>query len=319
MAHKQPQSRRRVPCCKALPPEIWIRVFSHHTDPAHLWLVCRRISPALRACAEHAFAAYFLCLVQIEFQLEKYNLGGKSKRPVVPVVFDRVGKLEEKEKVWFKDKRPVSAVCEDKGQKGRIQFQKTMQRWEENVKQRKAEMPNYTITISGMVNDTDLPDLEIDVEKHEVCFQWKKMLHLFFREHEQIGLLKDLWQVQTTQQIRENNARLAKGEHLMPADFPPPWSTAEAEMRKRVRRARLKEYYRDDELLLWAIESLKYFEQYGAASGANKALKLDPKLPGVGLGEKWFGHVHVVQELYLDEWSCMHRIDTQIGHLRTAR
>jgi hypothetical protein len=103
----------------------------------------------------------------------------------------------------------------------------------------------------------------------------------------------------------------------MPADFPPPWATAEAEIRKRVRRARLKEHYRDDEQMLWALESLKYFEQYGTASGANKALKVDPKIPGVGLGEKWFGRIHVVQELYLDEWSCMHRINTQSSHLRT--
>jgi hypothetical protein len=71
--------------------------------------------------------------------------------------------------------------------------------------------------------------------------------------------------------------------------------------------------------MLWAIDSLKHFEQYGAASGNARALKLDPDIPGAGLGEKWFGSISLVQELYLDEWSCMNRIDTKIDHLRNSR
>jgi hypothetical protein len=105
----------------------------------------------------------------------------------------------------------------------------------------------------------------------------------------------------------------------MPVDCPQSWPTAEAEIRKQVRRERLKKYYHNNEHMLWAIDSLKHFEQYGAASGNARALKLDPDIPGAGLGEKWFGSISLVQELYLDEWSCMNRIDTKIDHLRNSR
>ena len=311
----------RVSRCPSLPPEVWINVFSYHTDLAHLWLACRRVSSTLRACVEYAFAEYFLYDVCIDFQLEKYNLGGRSKRPEVPVTFDRLGKCSDKEMAWFSDKRPQDTIRDGNGNATKAQEHliKTMRRWEENVHGWKPEMPNYTISICGIVNDTALPGLKINIQEREIRFEWRKMLHLFFREHEQFHALKHVWQAETAKRIRANNARLAKREKLMPTDFPQPWSTAEAEIRKQVRRARLKDSYNNDEQMLWAIDSLKHFEQYGAASDSAKALKLNPDLPGAGVGEKWFGGVNLVQELYLDEWSCMHRIDTKTEHLRTDR
>jgi hypothetical protein len=304
----------RPPCPET--PEVWVHIFSQHSDPAHLWTACRCISSTLRACAEYAFAEYFLPDVHIDFQLEKYNLGGKSKRPEVSVAFDRLGKLDDKEFVWFKETRSTAMSCIGKGKQGQLEFDKTMRRWEENVNGWKPEMPNYTVSIGGLVNDTALPNLKINTTEREVRFEWRKMIQLFFREHQRVQQLKDIWQEQTTKQIHANRARLAKGEKLAPADYPQSWSTAEAGIRKQVRRARLKESYCDNEQMLWAIDSLKHFEEYGAAGGNARALKLDPDIPGAGLGEKWFGSVTLVQELYLDEWSCMHRIDTKIEHIR---
>jgi hypothetical protein len=298
---------------------VWTNVLRYHSDLAHLWCICRRVSSSFRACAEYAFAEFFLQDVHVDFQLEKYNLGGKSKRPEVPAIFNRRGKGSEKETTWFRDARPVYPTCKGMGMKARQRYEETLVRWEENVTTYKPEMPNYTISIGGIVNDTALPGLKINIEEREILFQWRKMLQLFYREHERVHVLKDKWQSKTATQIRANNARLAKGEKLMPSDYPQPWSSAEAEIRKEIRRARLKESYSDDERMLWAIDSLKHFEQYGAASSNTKALKLDPDLPGAGLGEKWFGCVNLVQELYLDEWSCMHKIDTKIEHLKTDR
>jgi hypothetical protein len=304
----------RPPCPQT--PEVWVHIFSQHSDPAHLWTACRCISSTLRACAEYAFAEYFLSDVHIDFQLEKYNLGGNSKRPEVSVAFNRLGKLTDKELVWFKEKQSTSTGRIGKSKQAQLEYDKTMCRWEENVNGWKPEMPNYTISIGRLVNDTALPNLKIDTEEREVWFEWRKMLQLFFREHQRVHTLKNVWQKQTTKQIQANRARLAKGEKLVPADYPQSWSTAEAAIHKQVRRARLKESYRDNEQMLWAIDSLKHFEEYGAAGGNARALKLDPDIPGAGLGEKWFGCVNLVQELYLDEWSCMHRIDTKIEHIR---
>ncbi|KAH6868512.1 hypothetical protein BKA58DRAFT_196178 [Alternaria rosae] len=320
MASKAPRrTTARELFCPSLPAEVWINVFRYHTDLAHLWNVVRRVSPTLRACVEHAFGEHFLKEIHIDFQLEKYNLGGKSKRPEVSTRLARRGKGKDKLTAWFKDERPDPGSEKAGGKKDREHYHKVTRRWEENVKNWKAEMPNYTISIGDLlVNDTELPDLSIDVAAREINFNWKNMLQLFFREQERLRILKDEWHIKTAKKIQANNARLKKGEKLMPSDYPPPWSTAEAEIRKDIRRARLKEHYRDDEQMVWAIDSLKHFEQYGAAAGSAKALKLNPDLPGAGLGEKWFGSVNLVQELYLDEWSCMHRIDTKVEHIRNG-
>lgn len=310
--------RHEVSSCSSLPPEIWINIFSYHTDLAHLWNHCRRVSPTLRGCADYAFAEHFMRAVHIDFQLEKYNLGGKSKRPEVPVAFDRLGKGSDKEVAWFRDKRPMSEVGDGSTSRTKKQYDKIIQRWEENVRLWKPQMPNYIISIQGIVNDTALPGLEIDIEAREIRFEWRKMLQFFYREHERQQVLKDVWQTKFVNQIRTNHALLAKGERLMPSDYPPSWANAEAEIRKDVRRARLKESYSDDEQMVWAIDSLKHFENYGAASGNPRSLKLDPDLPGAGLGERWFGSVNLVKELYLDEWNCMHRIDTKAERIRTG-
>lgn len=320
MAKKRPPPAHvRQPLCASLPPEVWINIFRYHTDLAHLWITCRRISSTHRACAEHAFGEYFLQDVHIDFQLEKYNLGGKSKRPEVPVSFDRLGKRDEKELAWYRDQRAAHTLGDGQGKKSQEQYARVMRRWEENVKGWKPEMPNYTISISGLVNDTALPGLHIDIAEREIRFKWRDMLHLFFREYERLQILKEVWQTSTTKRIQQNNMRIKKGEKLMPADYPLPWHTAEAEIRKDIRRARLKEHYRDDEEMIWAINSLSHFEQYGAASGNAKVFTLDVDLPEAGLGGKWFGRSTLVQELFLDEWSCMHRIDTKLEHLRSGR
>lgn len=320
MATKRPsRPPERVPSCPTLPPEIWTTIFRYHSDLAHLWNTCRRVSPTLRACAEYAFGEHFLATITIDFQLEKYNLGGKSKRPSVPATFDHLGKGREKGLAWFKDTRAKSEFCSGQGKKAQAEYERVMKRWEDNVNGWKPEMPNYTICVDGRVNDTKLPGLRIDVEAREVCFEWKETLRLFFRECERLHVLKDVWHAETAKKIRANNVRLAKGEKLMPSDYPVSWSAAEVEIRKEIRRARLKEHYVDDEEMVWAVDSLKHFENYGAAGGNAKVFTLNPDLPGAGLGEKWFGSINLVQELYLDEWSCMHRIDTQVEHIRNGR
>jgi len=107
MASKAPRRvTARETCCPSLPAEVWINVFRYHTDLAHLWNVVRRVSPTLRACVEHAFGEHFLKEIHIDFQLEKYNLGGKSKRPEVSTRLARRGKGKDKTVAWFKDERP---------------------------------------------------------------------------------------------------------------------------------------------------------------------------------------------------------------------
>ncbi|KAF2639647.1 hypothetical protein P280DRAFT_453605 [Massarina eburnea CBS 473.64] len=311
--------RARTPSCPSLPPEIWIRILSFNPDLTHLWISCRHTSRNFRAYTEQVFAETVIRATFIDFHLEKYNLGGKSKRPEIPTSFSHFElgvKLEdggrEKGKVWFKDKRRKSEIGGGK----KKEYERIVERWEGNVRGWRAQMPNFTVRIESMVNDTELPGLEMDVLERKIGFDWRRMYTLFFREQALFRTLKGLWQTETDAQMHRNNVRIAKNEKLSIADYPLPWPAAEIEIRKQIRRKRLSEHFASNEEMLWAISSLAHFENHGASGGSGKAFKLNPDLPGAGIGEKWFGSMNSVQELYLDEWSCMHRIDTKMEHVK---
>jgi hypothetical protein len=309
------------PYSPLLPPELWIRILAYNTDLTHLWTACRNVSPAFRAYTEQVFAESVIRNTYIDFHLEKYNLGGKSKRPEIPTSFANFGlgvKREDGSKdrtdVWFRDKRKKAEIAGGK----KHEYTRIMERWEENVRRLKPQMPNYTIRVGSIVNDTALPHLEIYTVPREISFDWRRMYTLFFREQALLRHLKSKWKADVEAKVKANKERLSKGEKVAITDCPPPWPVAEIEIRKQVRRKRLAEHYAKNEEMLWAIGSLKHFESHGAASGSGKAFNLNPDLPGAGLGEKWLGSVHLVQGLYIDEWSCMHRIDTKVEHVRGA-
>ena len=48
----------------------------------------------------------------------------------------------------------------------------------------------YTITVRHNVNNTEPPGLQVDYEKREISFDWRRMYSLFFREAEH---MKRLW------------------------------------------------------------------------------------------------------------------------------
>ncbi|KAF2870698.1 hypothetical protein BDV95DRAFT_638427 [Massariosphaeria phaeospora] len=312
MRKKMPATHKPAPQAPSLPPELWIRILSYHTDLTHLWTTCRCVSPTFRAYTEQVFAEYVLRDTHIDWHLEKYNLGGRSKRPEVPVSYSHFSRDNHKTTVYFRDKRK-------KGDIGRkAEFERVVRRWEEQVRSSTPHMPNYTVRIAGVVNDTELPGLSVDAEQREIGFEWRGMFGLFFREQARLRQLKEQWHVDTAKKIQANNVRIAKGAKLLPSDYPQLYAVAEIELRRRIRRARLRERYQGQEELVWAVGALESLESHGGAAGGGKAFRLlpDSGIPGAGVGERWFGSVHLVQGLYLDEWSCMHRIDTKAEHLR---
>lgn len=297
----------REPSCPCLPPEIWINIFSFCDDLPHLWHTCRRISPTLKACAERAIGEHFLDEVQIEFMLDRHNLGGKRgpHEPAITLDFERLGKGDDANAAWFsghfRGHKAVEAAVKDKT--------KTviMQRWRENVDRRKPELPNYTISIGNMVNDTHIPGLVVDDEEYRLRLDWRGMLKLFFREQAELEELKKEWEDEHPRAARRPNAR-----RPAPTMLSLSWQDVEADMRRDIRRARLKEHYRDNAEMLWAIDSLQYFEKADSIKWSSTSPQMLPHLPGAGLGERWFGSTNVVQELFLDECSSMNRIDTQM-------
>lgn len=298
----------REPRCPSLPPEIWINILGYHSDLAHLWNTVRRVSPTLRACAERAFGKNFLGDVHIEFLLERHNLGGKrgSHEPAISVAFERLGMGDKEMFAWFRGHMVTVPWLKDKTP------EVIMQRWQENVETRKPELPNYTICIGDMVNDTHIPELTVDVEECEVQFNWRGMLQLFFREQAKLDAKKADLQRTYPSNPEPVASRTARGRKLISAELPSSWQDTETECRKNIRRARLKEHYQGNAEMSWAIDSLKYFEKADLSKWSLASPKMLPHLPGAGLGERWFGSTNLVQELYLDECSSMNRIDTQL-------
>lgn len=298
--------------CPSLPPEIWINIFSFCDSLSHLWYTCRRISPTLKACAERAIGDHFLSEVQIEFMLDRHNLGGKRgpHEPAITLDFERLGKSDDAHVAWFsghfRGHKVVEAAMKDKT-KAVI-----MQRWHENVERRKPELPNYTISIGDMVNDTHIPGLVVDEEEYKMRFDWRGMLKLFFREQAELEELKADWENEHLPSYRLSPACNLKGSRASSTSPSGSWQDVEVDARRNIRRKRLKEHYRGNAEILWAIDSLRYFEKADSTKWSSTSPQMLPHLPGAGLGERWFGSTNVVQELYLDECSSMNRIDTQM-------
>ncbi|KAF3039872.1 hypothetical protein E8E12_001181 [Didymella heteroderae] len=302
----------RESSCPSLPPEIWINIFSFCHDLSHLWHTCRRISPTLKACADRAIGECFLSEVQVEFMLDRHNLGGKRgpHEPTITLGFERLGKGEEAGVArftgQFRGHKIVKAAVKDKT-KAVI-----MQRWHENVERRKPELPNYTISIGDMVNDTHIPGLVVDHEEYRVWLDWRGMLALFFREQARLEVLKAEWDDEHPSSQRSASPRKPKGNKASSTLSFPSWQDVEADVRRDIRRARLKEHYRNNAEMVWAINSLRYFERADSTKWSSTSPQMLPHLPGAGLGERWFGSTNIVQELYLDECSSMNRIDAQM-------
>ncbi|KAJ4988485.1 hypothetical protein SVAN01_06102 [Stagonosporopsis vannaccii] len=309
--HSPPQAARK-PLCPSLPPEIWINIFSYCHDLPHLWNSCRRVSPTLKACAERAFSGNHLENVRIEFLLDRHNLGGKRgpHEPAITLEFERIGKGNEEGIAWFsghfRGHKVVDAWMRDKT-KAVI-----MQRWHENVANRKPELPNYTISIGNMVNDTDIPGLVVDGADYKMRLEWRGMLKLFFREQARLEGLRAKSLGERPSSSQAAPARKAKGRKPVAEEATPSRQDMEADTRRDVRRTRLKEHYHANAEMVWAIDSLKYFEKADSAKWSSESPSMLPHLPGAGLGERWFGSTNLVQELYLDECSSMNRIDTQM-------
>ena len=247
------------------------------------------------------------------FLLDRHNLGGKRgpAEPAIHVEFERLGKGKEEGTACFRGDfhghRLVSSLLKDKTKNV------IMRRWHENNEKRKPELPNYTICIGDMVNDTHIPGLVIDVEEYVIHFEWRGMLELFFREQARFQELKTICRRSHPPICQTTPTHKPKGGKSASAEPQLSWQDMESELRRSVRRARLKEYYRDNVEMVWAIDSLKYFEKASSAKWSSESPRMLPHLPGAGLGERWFGSTNLVQELYLDECSSTNRIETQMA------
>ncbi|KAF2658203.1 hypothetical protein K491DRAFT_690353 [Lophiostoma macrostomum CBS 122681] len=368
----------------SLPPELWIRILSQHTDLSHLWTTCRRVSRDFLAYAEQVFAEYHLRRnVEVRFYLERHNLGGRGRGRgrgrgkergsgwgmEVETGYLRFredggevcscgkahagdnggdgggesgegGMAQVKRRlVYFSSKQREDGAIIDvdwiprhkKNAKGGSKNKKPtsaemLQRWESNIANIRPEMPNYTIRIGHLVNDTALPGLTFCGEERAVAFDWRGMFARFFREVERGRMMERKYTESLVSEENGHNSLHPAPTPTPPTTKPTPSNPHRPAFAKLIRRARLREAYshpnshanshfhsnvlaRDDEKI-WAIDSMTFYEQSRGTDG--RVMRPLSEIPGAGLGEKWFGSVSVLQEMVLDEWSCLDRIERMV-------
>ncbi|OJD37370.1 heterogeneous nuclear ribonucleoprotein r [Diplodia corticola] len=197
-----PSSSESARRCPPLPVELWVRIISniaHSNVIPHVWLSCRRVSRTVRAAAEEAFLHRHLKpRTHIKFR----DLGmvpdshGWKHYLNLTLEFDRLS--EDRKRVVFSNRRALreEEEEEDEGEdeeEGRRhekavedalteRWRAAMRLYQGNGYGCRIDLSPYTITVRQIINDTELPGLEIDYEAREMSFDWRAMFDRLFGE-----------------------------------------------------------------------------------------------------------------------------------------
>ncbi|KAF2197544.1 hypothetical protein GQ43DRAFT_475347 [Delitschia confertaspora ATCC 74209] len=302
-------ARQKAASCPSLPLEVWIHVLEHYDDLNHLWSTCRHVSAGWKLYIEQIFAQRHLQGTKIVYQLEKNNLGGKSRRPEMHMTFSHFSP-DDKTLAHFK-----AEVHEgSKSSVIRSLTTKTVwERWVDQVRSSRPENPRYTIQIERMVNDTELPRVMVNLGAREISFDWRGMFQAFFREEERFRVLCEREIENCTLQPENGNLRGLFSEVPQETIF----RSQRRELQKRIRRERLKEHYEGDEEMTWALNALDIITNDTTSRSMQQTLEDD--VPGARIGERFHDWCHLPQSLYMDEWSSFNWVERHAFQLAVER
>ncbi|KAL0261830.1 hypothetical protein SLS55_003262 [Diplodia seriata] len=182
--------------CPALPVELWIRIISCITNSnviPHVWLSCRRVSRCVRAATEEAFLHRHLKpRTHVKFRdlgMVPDSAGWKHYLGLT-LEFDRLS--EDRTRAVFGNKRRIDDDDEDEEEEEeqeQVVEDALTARWRAAMKLYQGDgdgcrfdLSPYTITVRQIVNDTELPGLEVDYEGREMSFDWRGMFDRLFGE-----------------------------------------------------------------------------------------------------------------------------------------
>lgn len=194
-----------------LPIELWTAIISHISAPEDIisaWLNIRRVSRSFRSATETAMRQRLMRSAHLDFVSHHIKavrtFPGPSSRIQLGAIetrFDRWS--EDGNRVFFRDKTALERMDE-------FLLMHTKEDWVHRVgnymsqtcvppeivvvggRRRLAtnlvsfNIPPHIITVGGMVNDTELPGLEVDYDRLEVSFLWRPMLTMFLAEEERV-------------------------------------------------------------------------------------------------------------------------------------
>lgn len=171
-----------------LPIELWLRILSLLDDCNLLWSSCRQVSKSFRHCVDTIFRDDHIrnAKTLITFDVGDEASNASPAYSEIQLVFDRFS--TDGSRAFFTE-------LADTTQDSELQKASTEQ-WKSIMKKDSADRcqdPPYTIAVRRFVNDTDIPQLEIDFEKRAVSFDWRAMYTCFFREEDWIEKQQALW------------------------------------------------------------------------------------------------------------------------------
>ncbi|KAK7752191.1 hypothetical protein SLS62_005935 [Diatrype stigma] len=213
-----------------LPVELWAHIIGFITDSRYLprtWLHFRHVSRAFKFATEMAFVGKHLPHADLVFKEPPSSGGGGGSvqdinaNLIVPKVVFKFDHLADGgSRAVFTRRHPVEALREVRiagcttttttttNTSGDTQinnsdnnlFDLSIRRWREALEpyataQQSATgkeyvRPPHALSVRRVANDTALPGLEVDYEKHEISVLWRPMLSLLFGEEEYIKWAK---------------------------------------------------------------------------------------------------------------------------------
>lgn len=208
--------RPRLP---QLPLETWTAIASYlassPADLCWLWLELRRVSRSFNVAIETAVRNGVLRQAEITVPFHRIRIvrGGDP----ATIMRIRPGTIvarfhhfsEDGERVFFRDndaserigaellnhsvnlwRRKVESYLADAG--ADLDFDDLADYDAHVMLQRfQFSQPPHVITMGGMVNDTELPDLQVDFDRLEMSFGWKQMVTSFLGEENRVAHLEN--------------------------------------------------------------------------------------------------------------------------------
>ncbi|KAF8069322.1 hypothetical protein FPV67DRAFT_1669328 [Lyophyllum atratum] len=176
------------------PADLFYPILLHIKDLTFLWTVCRAVSRDFAAAAEHVFIARHLSKTWLIID------GGCWYS-------NRHGKLQLSSEFSFDrmdPSNPSRAIFSDK-ECATIFHAKLAARLRTRLKWgNPPHCPKVLVQIRRQINDTAVPDLEVDYDSLKLSFAWKGLYNAFFREEREFERRRQVVVSEMTAQVERN-------------------------------------------------------------------------------------------------------------------
>ena len=218
-------------------------------------------------------------MVQIYFDCGTLRVEGVDSQVGVEMIFDRY-EGQAKARCVFKE-NPLTTGRKDSGNSDGFERNKS-DAWRKGLKRYlrpgvgaraesgRFDLPPYQIRIKTKANDTELPNLEFDVPKREISFEWEGMFDRFYSEGARLEKRAYAIWVADARYLRDDHRSLVGALALKKKHNAPRRINMRAVRRERVKKWHLEKHNFDFEDGLFkpdaedkALAAIEEFELHG--------------------------------------------------------